>query len=184
MKIQSVVSALIITGSLFGVIAPAVAINATTSPHANAYAATSVDRTTEVVAQKTLQQLAEASPLPTTEKAQITRQIIEASLQARNVSSLYSVNSVTAGRYFKSYTTLSRAQVKAIAKEGDPVTKLTSFLSLSGNLFAVSAAFIYGSYYGYFTTAAINGWGIKITLTIDSYVPTSAGMSWSISYVK
>lgn len=85
------------------------------------------------------------------------------------------------GRYFKSHKVFSRAQVAKISQRGYTSQALAALLP--GPLKA-GASLIYGSYYKQFHTAARNGWGVRITLTVDSYNPTSTGMSWSASYVK
>ena len=85
------------------------------------------------------------------------------------------------GRYIKSHKDFSKAQVVKISQHGYATQGIAALLP--GPLKA-AASLVYGSYYNYFHTAASKGWGVRITLTVDSYVPTSAGMSWSISYIK
>jgi hypothetical protein len=157
-----------------------------------------------IVAQGTLQDLFQSSTLTQSEKDQIVSSLLQLippqertsfRIGTRSVFTssfgISSVASTNAGRYFTSSQKFTHAQVVKIAKAGGNLTSVTSILASILGVHSLQAGFgmsllsaIYSDYYGNFQTAAANGWGIKITLTIDSYVPTSAGMSWSISYIK
>ena len=91
-------------------------------------------------------------------------------------------------RYYKTTTTYSAAACKKIVKEGnasrDAAVDAISEFGRGGKLAAATLKVLYALYDGRFATAANNGWGLKVTLTIDSYNPTSTGMAWSYSYIK
>jgi hypothetical protein len=196
MKIQSVVSSLIVTGSLVGIIAPVALVNAAVDVPSEKASVVADNGIVEVVAENTLQELLDASTLTQAEKDRLESQILQDAARYLPKSTIVGpkstrgigLMSATAGRYFKSYTDLSHAQVVKVANSGNKVNTLITILgAVTGSKyspFVGAASIIYGSYYNYFQTAAANGWGIRITLTIDSYVPTSMGMSWSISYRK
>lgn len=93
----------------------------------------------------------------------------------------FNTRSMPRSRYYTIHQDLSRTQVKKIANSGNKVATLGGLLPGS---IGISAGLIYGNYYGMFTKAAINGWGIRITITSDSYNPTSTGTTFNVSYLK
>lgn len=122
-----------------------------------------------------LKTLLDNSPLAATQKEQVTEEIFAAAKHAAT-SDLYR------SRYYTSSKKFSKAQVKKIAAQGNKANFISYFISAVPASLAFSV--IATNYYGPFQTAAKHGWGIKITMKIDSYQPTTASTSYSFSYIK
>ena len=122
----------------------------------------------------TVQEVIDKSSLTPLEKVSLSESMMQ---QAKKLLS----SDMYKARYYRSSEVFSKAKVKKMAKEGKTVSKFTALLPSKLKL---AARVIYGSYYARFKTAAKHGWGVKVTLTIDSYTQTTAGMSYSFSYIK
>jgi len=123
----------------------------------------------------TLQEMLDDSNMDLAEKSVVTNTFL------RGLKSEFNTRSMPRSRYYTIHQDLSRSQIKKIANSGNKVTTLVGYLP---GAIGTSAGLIYGNYYGMFTTAAINGWGIRITITSDSYNPTSTGTTFKVSYLK
>jgi uncharacterized protein YeaC (DUF1315 family) len=100
----------------------------------------------------------------------------------------------TRSRYYHFTYKISAKHVKKLAKTNKKVISTASGIAGLASLFGVSpssgkyiaaaAIALYGSYWWQVKTAASHGWGLRVKLTVDSYTPTTAGMKWTVSYVK
>lgn len=88
-------------------------------------------------------------------------------------------------RYFRIHKDISAKDVKKIARSS---RKADTFMDILGDihdsLILDVYQHIFDLYYNKFRIAARHGWGIRITITTNSYDDTSTGTSFSLSYIK
>lgn len=110
----------------------------------------------------TLQSMLDNSNMNTAEKIVVTNSFLN------GLKDEFNTRFMPRSRYYTIRQDLSKEQVKKVANSGNKIATLGGLLPGS---IGTSAGLIYGNYYGMFTTAAINGWGIRISITSDSYNP-------------
>lgn len=123
-----------------------------------------------------LEELMDESGLSYSEKAALTNEVLDSiKEQARTGIMLRS-------RYYTIHQDLSNAQVKKVVNSADSISTLKKIIPNKAIQAVVGA--IYSNYYSMYRTAASKGWGIRITITSDSYNPTSTGTTFNVSYLK
>lgn len=122
----------------------------------------------------TLQELIDTSNLTQEEKIVVTNSFLN------YLSNQMESQAMTRSRYYTIHQDLSNSKVKKIVNSSNPIQLLSGFIPYAG----VPLSIIYYNYYNMYSTAAMNGWGIRITITSDSYNPTSTGTTFKISYLK
>ncbi len=123
----------------------------------------------------TLQQLVDSSNLNDKVKNQvINNELAQVKKQMNAEGAQTRVGKSTTSK------TLTNSQVKKVYNSSKPYTTLAGFIPKTYGVVGL----IYSNYYGKFEKAAMNGWGLKITITSNPNNPTSTGTTFSVSYVK
>lgn len=120
--------------------------------------------------------------LTETEKAEVQAAVIYAVQHSKEARSRY---------YYLTYKLSAKEVKKMSGYTGAAGTVISNVAAIIGNKYGkagkyvtVASAMLYGSYWWQVTRASINGWGLKVTLKVDSYTPTTSGMAWTVTYVK